>query len=272
MKKIITCLLLPLLLLSCTKDADRLFSDAASDRIAQRIKDNLDVLQGAPNGWIMTLYPSDKQLYGGYTLFVKFEDNGWAAVASELKRSSDKDIITSLYQVLPEASPLLSFDSYNAFIHYFSEPRNPNGPVELGMGGDYEFMIIDAYPDEVILKGKKTGNKIVLTPIADGENWTTLMNQYVDAARKMEFLQGTCRINETDIIVQKGDARNLNFYYNENKVQTIPYHYTPDGLVFYKPFKLGGVEINALLYVYDPVNSYFIDAGDTDTQLTITMR
>jgi hypothetical protein len=55
-------------------------------------------------------------------------------------------------------------------------------------------------------------------------------------------------------------------------MQTIPFHYTPDGLVFYKPLKLGGVEINALLYVSGPGAPYFIDAGDTDTRLTITLR
>jgi hypothetical protein len=165
----------------------------------------------------------------------------------------------------------LTFNTYNKFIHYFSEPRNPNGPVELGMGGDYEFMIMDATPAEVILKGKKTGNKIVLTPIAAGENWSALMQQYVNAARKMEFLQGEGEIGGINVIVQS-ESRNLSFYYGGNKVQTIPYHYTPDGLVFYKPLKLGGVEINALLYINGPGAPYFLDAGDTDTQITITMR
>jgi hypothetical protein len=271
MRNIITLLgIIPLLLLSCAKDDDRLFSDTAADRMQQRIKDNLAVLQNAPNGWIMTLYPSDQQLYGGYTLFVKFEDNGWVTVASELKRSSGPETITSLYSVLPEGGPLLSFDSYNSYIHYFSEPRNPNGPVELGMGGDYEFVIMDAAPYETVLRGKKTGNRIALTAIAAGENWNTLIAQYANAARKMEFLQGEGNIGGIDVLVQR-ESRTLNFYYGGNKVQTIPYHYTPDGLVFYKPLKLGGVEINALLYI-DGSKPYFIDAGDTDAQLTITMR
>jgi hypothetical protein len=271
MKKIIAYLLLPFLLLSCTEDADRLFSDSAVDRMQQRIKENLAVLQNAENGWMMTLYPSDQQLYGGYTLFVKFEGEDRVTVASELKRSSDPETITSLYLVWPEAGPILTFNTYNTFIHYFSEPRNPNGPVELGMGGDYEFMIMDATPAEVILKGKKTGNKIVLTPLPAGENWSALMQQYVNAARKMEFLQGEGNIGGINVIVQS-ESRNLNVYYGGNKVQTIPYHYTPDGLVFYKPLKLGGAEINALLYINDPGAPYFLDAGDTDTQITITMR
>ncbi|MDR0691932.1 MAG: DUF4302 domain-containing protein [Prevotellaceae bacterium] len=272
MKKIIIYLLLPFLLLSCAKEDDRLFPDSAADRMEQRIKDNLATLQNAANGWIMTLYPSDQQLYGGYTLFVKFQDDGRVTVASELKTTSDPETITSLYTVFPEAGPVLSFDSYNSFIHYFSEPRNPNGPVELGMGGDYEFMIMDAAPYETVLKGKKTGNKILLTPIAAGENWNTLMQQYVNAAGKMDFLQGEGNIGGIDVIVQKGDARTLNFYYSGNKVQEIPYHYTPDGLVFYKPLKLGGVEINALLYVDDPDEPCLLDAGDTDTQIIITMK
>lgn len=271
-KTILLFLILSCLCISCTKDADRLFSDSAADRIEQRIKDNTAVLQNAENGWILILYPSDQQLYGGYTLFVKFQDDGRVTVASELKRSSDPETITSLYQVLPEAGPILSFDSYNSFIHYFSEPRNPNGPVELGMGGDYEFIIMDAAPYETVLKGKKTGNKILLTPIAAGENWNTLMQQYVNAARKMEFLQGEGNIGGINVIVQKSDSRTLNFYYNGNKVQEIPYHYTPDGLVFYKSLKLGGVEINALLYVDDPGAPYFLDADDTDTQIIITMK
>jgi hypothetical protein len=275
MKKIFPVLWLFLLLSSCSKDDDRLFPDSATDRMETRVRDNRDVLNSAENGWIMTYYPSSIQQYGGYTLFVKFDEGGNVAVASELRKASEPEIITSLYDVLPESGPVLSFSSYNSFVHYFSEPRNPNGPVELGMGGDYEFMMMEATIYEVVLKGKKTSNRIVLTPIEYGEDWSALMSEYTKAAKTMDFLEGRYNPNGMEIIVQKSEYRSLKFYYTEDGaslVVTIPFHYTPDGMQFYKPLTIGGVEINALLYVDDPAAPYFIDAGDTDTRLTITIK
>jgi hypothetical protein len=267
--------ILPFLPTACNKDDDKLFPETASERIDTRLRDNREVLQSAENGWIMSYYPSETQQYGGYTLFVKFGEADSVTVASELKTLSQPETITTLYALLPGSGPVLSFNTNNPFIHYFSEPRNPNGPVEVGMGGDYEFIVMDANPNEVVLRGTKTGNKIVLAPIDYGESWNTLMKQYVTASRNMEFLQGDYHPNGMNVIVQKTAYRSLNFYYTQgsaNLVITIPFHYTPVGLQFYKPLKLGGVEVTEMIYVDDPQHPYFLDAGDSDTRLTITMR
>ena len=46
---------------------------------------------------------------------------------------------------------MLTFDSYNPLIHMFSGPLGLN----MNLGGDYEFIIMSATPDKVILQGKK---------------------------------------------------------------------------------------------------------------------
>lgn len=45
---------------------------------------------------------------------------------------------------------MLTFDSYNQLIHMFSGPLGLN----MNVGGDYEFIIMSATPDKVILQGK----------------------------------------------------------------------------------------------------------------------
>ncbi|MGG6497602.1 UNVERIFIED_CONTAM: DUF4302 domain-containing protein, partial [Bacteroidetes bacterium 56_B9] len=77
----------------------------------------------------MDYYPSDGSL-GGYTLTVVFK-NGKSAIASEISYANDSGEswpagteVTSLYQVKAEQEVILTFDSYNPLLHYWSEPTD----------------------------------------------------------------------------------------------------------------------------------------------------
>ncbi len=66
MKKIYNiCFLLTLLsLVSCTPEEENLFDQSAAERIDAAIKEELSILRGAKNGWVMEYYPSATQMYG----------------------------------------------------------------------------------------------------------------------------------------------------------------------------------------------------------------
>jgi hypothetical protein len=51
---------------------------------------------------------------------------------------------------------------------------------------------------------------------------------------------------------------------------TIPFHYTPDGLVLYKTLSLDGIDIAALKYMNS--TGSFVNTGAIPTQFFITAR
>jgi hypothetical protein len=125
-----------LFLSSCLKEDKDFFQDSASDRMEQYLVKSKEILKGAANGWMMSCYPSPTQEFGGYTLFLKFGDGDKVTVASELEAADKTE--TSLYTVSSNTGPILSFNTYNSMIHYFSEPRNRDGigADDSGMRGD----------------------------------------------------------------------------------------------------------------------------------------
>ncbi len=79
--------------------------------------------------------------------------NGSATIADELT-DADKSV-TSLYTLKQSAGPALHSI---VIMHLLSEPVG-------GLGGDFEFTIMSAAPDKVVMSGTKTRNMITLTPM-----------------------------------------------------------------------------------------------------------
>ena len=67
---------------------------------------------------------------------------------------------TSDYAVVKDQGPTLSFNVYNKVIHPLAEAwlGNPDG-----IQGDYEFSILRATTDSIVLRGRKWKNEMVLT-------------------------------------------------------------------------------------------------------------
>lgn len=53
-------------------------------------------------------------------------------------------------------------------MHLLSEPVG-------GLGGDFEFTIMSAAPDKVVMSGTKTRNMITLTPMPKERTWTSYL-------------------------------------------------------------------------------------------------
>ena len=82
--------------------------------------------------------------------------------------------------IITDNGPVLSFNTYNDVLHTFTNPEDVgitsgfgNDETGTGIGGDYEFIIVDPPEDAsyMMLKGKKRGTYNLLTPIEEGVDY-----------------------------------------------------------------------------------------------------
>ena len=144
---------------SCLHDNDTTFDLPAAQRIDKSVEDYTQILESADNGWVLQYYAGKNYSYGGYTLLLKFKNGHVTAMGDVL---DPEEQATSEYAVVKDQGPMLSFNVYNKVIHPLAEPwlGNPDG-----VQGDYEFSILNANADSVVLQGRKWKNKMVLTPM-----------------------------------------------------------------------------------------------------------
>ena len=152
-KYVIIGIALVSLLGACSRDEASLFDKSAAQR-AQEALDNAQAILIAPaNGWEMLLFANDESK--GYNVLVDFDKNGKVTATAKNKETTGGKILTdsSTWVVKNDYGPILSFDTYNNVLHAWSDPKDDGE----GLGGDYEFLIVEAKEDFVRLKGKKRG-------------------------------------------------------------------------------------------------------------------
>lgn len=254
MKKIFNLLLICLavtLYSSCSPKEDDIFGESSANRITEALKTDNTVLTSAANGWVMHYYPSAMQTYGGYNILVKFNTDGTAKVASD--RFAPSTTETTVYDLSQSAGPLLSFNSYSKIIHYFSDPVNPDdiGTKGKGMEGDFEFRLIDVTPEKVVMTGKKTNSRIVMTPINASTSWEDYLTSISKAERNMAFgayqyIVGTDTANVTL------SYHSMTMAYKDKSgaviSQNVPYVITPNSFLLYDTLKIGGTNVTELTY------------------------
>lgn len=274
MKKIINIsyLLVAIFLFSCTVEEKDIFGDSPANRIEAALKADQAILTGAKNGWLMEYYPADQQEYGGFNVLVSFTADK-ATVASEIALPSESSI--SYYSLKQSAGPVLTFDSYNDIFHFFSTPDSEVSGVGkdgVGLGGDFEFLILKATADSVILKGKKTSNRIVMTPLASGTSWSDQITKFNEVEEKMSFKIFTYQVNNKSIPVSVNN-RTLIFTYSDaqgGEVTVVaPYIQTLTGYKLYSPLTIEGVTVNEFIYKQEGDADFFVPANGVNAKLVV---
>ena len=263
MKKIYS-LLLSVVMLSaftaCTNEVDDVFDKSSAERMQDAINDDMQVLTSASNGWLMKFY-ADTQ-YGGYNVYCKFNADNTVSVQNELYGDS---IATSHYTVSQSQGVVLSFDTYNELIHIFSDPDasvSGIGDNGKGMLGDFEFRVISACADSVVLKGKKHGSKVVMTPMAAGTEW----NDYAEKVSDIE--DGINSYGKYNLVIA-GDTlqmtrkyRQLSFTNPESgNTVSLPYTITDKGIELYEPLTYADKTVTGFSYSADSNWTSFEDAS-----------
>lgn len=170
-------------LTSCVNEEDDLFDHSAAERLNQLSDIYSARLEAQPNGWAMQYYPTNEEEapYGsGYLILCDFDPDGSVKVAMDnIFSGNNYSEDRSLWEVITDNGPVLSFNSYNKNMHAFSNPEDlpftgtseeANNEQGKGAEGDYEFIVVDAPEDAsyMMLKGKKRGTYNLLTPIEQG--------------------------------------------------------------------------------------------------------
>lgn len=150
---------------SCQKEGNGIFDQSATERLEAMHNELQTILTGESNGWLMKYYIGSSQSGGGYSYTIKFS-NGQAEIGFELAKAvfgyeMDKTT-TSLYKISDDNGLVLSFDTYNEFIHYFATPSSSYYQAH---GGDFEFEIRNISPERIEMIGRRSRNVITLEPL-----------------------------------------------------------------------------------------------------------
>ena len=233
---LLSSMLLPLggwLTVSCTNEVDDYFDLPASQRLAATIDHARQVLRSAEYGWEFEYYPGSTLDYGGVVYTLKF-DSLTATVACSLIPDSTS---TTYYRLTNDNGPVLTFDTYNPLMHYFSTPNSDEYEAK---GGEFEFVLDSIADDYISLYGKKTGNTMYLrrlqaSPEEYARNTINIFDHFVDSIRGTvgtAELVGKCNPSNRSINIISG-----------SDTLDVHYAYTDRGIRLYRPLRLGGVSM-----------------------------
>lgn len=183
---------------SCNNEEEDIFGQSAAERLEAAKAEYTDVLTANGGKWLMEYFANaDEQ---GYAFVVTFNENGAVSVSGNNEWIKGFKNDTSLWDIVLDNGPVLTFNTYNKVFHVMSDPADIiGGPVNdatgseidetgTGHGGDYEFMIMGTTAtsgDALRLKGKKRGISTWITPLAADADDQAILAEYANAGTKM---------------------------------------------------------------------------------------
>lgn len=248
---------------SCTPEVEDAFDKPSPDRIAEAISETKDILTAAPNGWKMAYQGSGG--FGGFNILCKFdkEDNVFC------EEESDHAKATSHYTVQQGQGVLLSFDSFNAALHKYSDPvgkinGKSVGKDGKGFQGDFEFRVMSCTKDSIVLEGRKHGDRVVMTPMPEDLTWDSFFTQIATVASGMSSERYNIIIDK-DTLPARMNLHTLHTTDKNGKSVAIPFIYTPQGIEVLKGDSLNGRKLTAFTYSTD---DKWVDPNDKSVMLS----
>lgn len=228
-------------------DDTELFGEPAAERLEKNVAADKTLLESAANGWELHLWTGKDYSGGGYTYFMKFA-NDKVTVSSDIAPANMKT--TSSYDVISDQGPVLTVNTYNEIFHYLAEPSMDDDD---GEQQDYEFVIMRTTNDSIYLRGKKWGNHMVMTRVAESTSWEDEINKIQqmdeDLMRTFSLVEG----NDTLGGVSLGDDRILT-YTDKSGYKKIPYYVSTKGITLAKPLEVNGKALQELDYDADDMS------------------
>ena len=255
MKKIYLILLavMSLAFTSCLMEEKEIFDKTPAERMDAYLQEYRSILASNEEGWLLQYYAEENQSYGGYAYILKFTESdvtAWFQLADDVTKS-----VTTLYKMTPDDGPVLAFDTYNEYIHYFATP-NINDYEALH--GDYEFRLVGKNDDasEVYIKGRRSGNLLKLVkfsgdPVAYLNACNEVQTGMASPAYKLVVngVEGTCSLSTNvftysySVTTGEGEAATTETFEGSSAMC-----YIPEGAVLYNPVTIDGVEYTKFVY------------------------
>lgn len=250
---------------SCTTDKDLDKLPPAYERTAEALSSVDTKLESHKAYWRLVYYPDNQRSYGGYTMYVHFED-GQVIAFSETSETAD----TSLYRIENLDMPVLSFDTRNTVLHHFSTATEY---FRNARGGDFELLLMGSSADTILLQGRKHRNKMRLEPMTNdpSEELTAITNMRLALQGKGIQPLNIGSAGEVQLVLHP-TYRQLEFIQAASgeeasqKSTQMAFAYTPEGLTFYEPVTIGGITISKLV-----LNETKTELRDPDNNLSFKL-
>ena len=238
-------LALPALFLqSCQTEEENVFDKSYSERMDDFLQKAQETLVASQYGWALDYYPKSNQSYGGVAYTIKFtRDN--AIVRYENK--PDDGEVKSLYKMKEDDGPVLSFDTYNTFLHTYATPKS--GEYR-GKEGDFEFVIDSIGADRIKIHGKRSLN-------------TTNLFVFSDVALNIGGKPYT-------LVITDKNNRQLAIYDGDKIIAESAYAFTDKGIRLYEPITLNGVQLYDL--TLDKATAKFTGTGVESTASSVDVN
>jgi len=240
-----------LLVASCDKKRDRIFDESPTTRLNASVTNAYNAVK-AKKAWIFSYYPGANTEYGGFNLFPNFTTDVDVTIQADYTTA----IQSGTFKFYPGAGPILSFDNYNSVIHYFASPGYYTGvgTSDAGMKGDFEFLVLSANPDSIMLKGRKYSNIMKMKSV-DAAQFPTIIANYKAAVAtfnafrtfKLE-VNGTSYATTSTTSTISGSVRPNRYLTVTAKSMSISFIVTDTGIEFYKEYTIDGVNFVKLKY------------------------
>ena len=167
--------------------------------------------------------------------------------------------------MLTDDGPILAFDSFNYNLYYFATPAGTAGNIYGLKGdkyykahqGDIGFKILSYSADEIVLRGKRSGNYYKMYPLPASTTPEEFASQTARMAEDFGIstfegkfagkdAQFFVNLNNRQIELKVGSGSGENFEAEETK--NVAFAYIPNGIKFYKSVTLAGVEFDELAW------------------------
>lgn len=190
----IAAVLMSASLASCNHEEADIFDQNAAHRTEEARKMYKEILLDKGGKWQMEYFTTEEE--HGYVYLFTFRNDGTVTISGNNEyitklTNIDSNVPsygseTSMWTILSDNGPVLSFNSYNTIFHLFATPEDIPGTErdEQGYGhsGDYEFDLMKYSNDTLYLEGKKNGAEIIMTRIAPETDDETYLNEVVALA------------------------------------------------------------------------------------------
>ncbi len=251
---------------SCKNEVDEIFDEDAVARLEKAKADYIDILTSNGGKWQMEYYANSNE--PGYVYLMTFHNDGsvvisgkneWIGhVEGESLNIPTYGSQTSLWEVITDNGPVLSFNTFNKYFHLFADPEDipslsDEDTDETGYGheGDYEFDLMRYSNDTLYISGKKYGIDMIMTRIDSNIDDHVYMDEVVamtDSFFNAKIPQVYITLpNDTRWIVKNGATSILKmFREGADEISTAETHniiITHDGLSFMNPITLDGYTI-----------------------------
>ena len=215
---------------ACLFQEDDLFEKSSANRASENVAELQELLVNVPNGWKMEYYPGTDYSMGGITLLCRFDGNNVTLMSEvgSVKTASGKEA-SSLYKVTSEESTVLTFDSFNEFIHCFSEPIMG---MNTNLEGDYEFVYMGQEDNKVILQGRRYHNTMVMTPLTQGVNWKDYIGQLNLIEREAFLKTYSLMVGGQEVGNAVRTSHLFSLTVEGQTSSSVPFIYTPEGIRF----------------------------------------